>query len=243
MRLLYVFTVFASMRSYFFCFILFCFVSCNKSAYKALDAPWEPDYALDRSENTIKDYEARDAEKMPAPGGIVFAGSSSFAKWQTAAEDLAPLPIINRGFGGSTLPEVIYYADRMILKYRPKTVVIYCENDMFGSKKKTPEQVRDAYVALVKHIRKSIPDVRLYGVSLKPSPSRWNMREETTRANKLIKEFIESDKNHEYIDIWPVMIKDGRPDASIFTSDSLHMNEEGYERWIQVMKPVLEKAI
>ncbi len=61
---------------------------------------------------------------------------------------LLHLPIINRGFGGSTFPEVIHYADRTIFKYHPKTVVIYCENDMFGKKTKTPEQVRDAYVKL-----------------------------------------------------------------------------------------------
>jgi hypothetical protein len=132
---------------------------------------------------------------MPAPGGIVFTGSSSFTKWQSAAEDLAPLPIINRGFGGSTLPEVIYYADRAITKYNPKTVVIYCENDMFGSKKKTPEQVRDAYVQLCKLIREKQPDVRLYGISLKPSPSRWARKDDVIKANQLIQDYIKQDKN------------------------------------------------
>jgi lysophospholipase L1-like esterase len=231
------------MKKYFLVLLVACLGACNKPNYTSLDVPWEPDYKLDRSESSIKNYEAKDAEKMPAPGGIVFAGSSSFTKWQSAAEDLAPLPIINRGFGGSTIPEVIYYADRTILKYNPKTVVIYCENDMFGSKKKTPEQVRDAYVALTRTIRKKKPDVLLYGISLKPSPSRWERRADVERANKLIRDFIKSDKNHQYIDVWPVMLKNGRPDGSIFLSDSLHMNEEGYRRWIKVIKPILEKTV
>jgi lysophospholipase L1-like esterase len=231
------------MKNYFLVLLVALFSACNKPNYQSLDAPWEPDYKLNRSENSIKNYEAKDAEKMPAPGGIVFAGSSSFTKWESAAKDLAPLPIINRGFGGSTLPEVIYYADRTILKYKPRTVVIYCENDMFGSKKKTPEQVRDAYVALTKTIREKQPDVIMYGVSLKPSPSRWAKRADVEKANKLIKDFIKSDKNHQYIDVWPVMLKNGRPDGSIFLSDSLHMNEEGYRRWIKVLKPILEKTV
>ncbi|WP_138477551.1 GDSL-type esterase/lipase family protein [Dyadobacter bucti] len=231
------------MKKYFLVLLVVWLGACNKPNYTSLDVPWEPDYKLDRSESSIKNYEAKDAEKMPAPGGIVFAGSSSFTKWQSAAEDLAPLPIINRGFGGSTLPEVIYYADRTILKYNPKTVVIYCENDMFGSKKKTPEQVRDAYVALTKTIREKQPDVLMYGISLKPSPSRWERRAEVEKANKLIRDFIKSDKNHQYIDVWPVMLKNGRPDGSIFLSDSLHMNEEGYRRWIKVLKPILEKTV
>lgn len=231
------------MKKYFLVLLVVWLGACNKPNYTSLDVPWEPDYKLDRSESSIKNYEAKDAEKMPAPGGIVFAGSSSFTKWQSAAEDLAPLPIINRGFGGSTIPEVIYYADRTILKYNPKTVVIYCENDMFGSKKKTPEQVRDAYVTLTKTIREKQPDVLMYCISLKPSPSRWERRADVERANKLIRDFIKSDKNHQYIDVWPVMLKNGRPDGSIFLSDSLHMNEEGYRRWIKVLKPILEKTV
>lgn len=216
--------------------------SCHRPTYTALDTAWEPDYDVERSEGSIKIFENKDKEKMPAPGGIVFAGSSTFTKWQSAAQDLAPLPIINRGFGGSTLPEVIHYADRTILKYHPKTVVIYCENDMFGKKKKSPEQVRDAYVKLTKIIHDKEPKAFIYGVSLKPSPSRWARRADVEKANMLIKDFIEKDRRHAYIDIWPVMIKDGRPDGAIFLSDSLHMNAEGYKRWTKVLKPILEKS-
>ena len=230
------------MKKYFFVLFVFIIASCHKPVSSTTDTPWVPDYALNRSENSIQEFEKKDAEKMPAAGGIVFAGSSSFTKWQSAATDLAPLPIINRGFGGSTLPEVIYYADRTILKYHPKTVVIYCENDMFGEKKKTPEQVRDAYVTLSKLIRRSEPGVILYGVSLKPSPSRWDKKDDVIKANRLIQDYIKSDKQHHYIDVWPVMLKNGRPDGSIFVKDSLHMNEEGYKRWIKVFKPILQKT-
>jgi lysophospholipase L1-like esterase len=230
------------MKKIFLALLVVGFNACQKPNYSNLGASWEPDYKVDRFESSIAKFEQMDAEKMPAAGGIVFTGSSSFTKWQSAAQDLAPLPIINRGFGGSTLPDVINYADRAITKYKPKTVVIYCENDMFGKKPKTPEQVRDAYVTLVKKIRQDLPDVRLYGVSLKPSPSRWARKDDVIKANKLIQEFIKSDKKHHYIDVWPVMLKDGRPDGSIFTSDSLHMNDEGYKRWTQVFKPILQKT-
>jgi lysophospholipase L1-like esterase len=231
------------MKKYFLVLFIVGLNACHKPTTNNIAAPWEPDYKLDRSEGTIVSYEKQDAEKMPAPGGIVFTGSSSFTKWQSAAEDLAPLPIINRGFGGSTLPEVIYYADRTVTKYKPKTVVIYCENDMFGSKPKTPEQVRDAYVTLVQQIRQKQPDVQLYGMSLKPSPSRWARKDEVIKANQLIQDYIKTDKKHQYIDVWPVMLKNGRPDGSIFLRDSLHMNEEGYKRWVKVLKPILAKTV
>ncbi|WP_159471049.1 GDSL-type esterase/lipase family protein [Dyadobacter sp. 3J3] len=229
------------MKKYFVILGILFISSCHKPNYTALDKVWEPDYSVDRSESSIQAFEKKDSEKMPAPGGIVFAGSSTFTKWQSAAQDLAPLPIINRGFGGSTFPEVIHYANKTIFKYHPKTVVIYCENDMFGKKVKSPEQVRDEYMKLTKMIHEQEPKAKIYGISLKPSPSRWNKKEDVQIANQLIKDFIKSDRNHEYIDIWPVMIKDGRPDGSIFLSDSLHMNEEGYKRWTSVLKPILLK--
>lgn len=218
-------------------------VACQKPNYQSIGQPWEPDYAVDRHENSIKNFEQKDAQQSPAPGGIVFTGSSSFAMWREADKDLAPLPIINRGFGGSTLPEVIHYVDRAVIKYDPKTIVVYCENDMFGKKAKTPEQTRDAYVTLTKKIREELPDVKMYYVSMKPSPSRWSRRADVQKANQLIKTFVKSDRNHEYIDVWPVMLKDGRPDGSIFLKDSLHMNPEGYRRWTAVLKPILEKEV
>lgn len=231
------------MKKYILILFIAGFAACHKPNYVAMDAPWEPDYKIDRSENSIMAFEKSDSEKMPVEGGIVLTGSSSFTNWKQAASDLAPLPVINRGFGGSTFPEVIYYAERSVIKYKPKTVVIYCENDMFGQKKKSPEQVRDAYVALTKLLREQLPGVRLYGVSLKPSPSRWAQREDVIKANKLIQDFIKTDKKHDYIDVWPVMLKNERPDASIFLKDSLHMNEEGYRRWTKVLKPILEKTV
>jgi lysophospholipase L1-like esterase len=226
----------------YFALLLIGLVACHKPNYSSISDPFEPDYKLDRLEATILRYEEEDKIAPPQKqGAIVFAGSSSFTLWKSAKDDLAPLPIINRGFGGSTLPEVIHYADRTIFKYNPSTVVVYCENDMFGKKVKTPEQTRDAYVELTRLIRQRLPDVQMYYVSMKPSPSRWGRREDVIKANELIKRFVKSDRKHEYIDVWPVMLKDGRPDGSIFLKDSLHMNKEGYSRWIGVLKPILEK--
>lgn len=229
------------MRKYFVCVVLVSLAACHKPNYSNLADTWTPDYELDRLESTIREYEQQDEKAFPKEGGIVLAGSSSFRLWKSAKEDLQPLPVINRGFGGSTLPEVIHYADRTIFKYNPSKIVVYCENDMFGKKSKTPEQTRDEYVKLTRLIRSRLPNVKMYFISIKPSPSRWNRREDVERANELIGQFIKSDRRHEYIDVWPVMMKNGRPDGSIFVKDSLHMNKEGYSRWVGVIKPILEK--
>ncbi len=217
-------------------------LACQRQpSYQPIGAAYTPNYSLESNKGDIANFARQDAAQMPAPGGIVLTGSSSFRKWTNAGQDLAPLPIINRGFGGSTLPEVIHYIDETVLKYQPKTVVAYCENDMFVDKTKTPEQTRDSYVLFTKLVRDKLPDAQMYFVSIKPSPSRWARRDEVIKANKLIEDFVKKDKKHGYIDVWPTMLKNGRPDPSIYVQDSLHMNDEGYRRWTEVIKPVLMK--
>ncbi len=216
--------------------------ACHRQpSYQPIGAAYTPNYSLENNKNNIAGFAKQDAAQMPAPGGIVLTGSSSIRLWKNAAENLAPLPIINRGFGGSTLPELIHYIDETVLKYQPKTVVTYSENDMFVDKTKTPEQTRDSYVEFTRQVREKYPYVQMYFISLKPSPSRWARRAEVMKANQLILDFTKKDKNHGYIDVWPTMLKNGRPDPSIYLKDSLHMNAEGYRRWTEVIKPVLSK--
>jgi lysophospholipase L1-like esterase len=217
--------------------------ACHRQpSYQSIGTPYTPNYSVENNKNDIEGFKKQDAAQMPAPGGIVITGSSSFRLWKNAGEDLAPLPIINRGFGGSTTPEMIHYIEQTVLKYKPKVVVTYVENDMFVDKTKTPEQTRDSYVEFTRLVREQLPDVQMYYVSMKPSPSRWARRGEVIKANRLIDDFTKKDKNHGYIDVWPTMLKDGRPDAAIYLKDSLHMNAEGYRRWTEVIKPVLAKG-
>lgn len=213
--------------------------TCKNAHAVKSDNSFQPNYPLHRFESTIRGYERRDSVLFPGTGNIVFGGSSSIFFWETLANDMLPLTAVNYGFGGSTFPEVTYYATRTILKNNPKAIVIYCENDLFIQQPKTPAQVLADYTQLVHTIRQTQPKTPLFFISLKPSPSRWKRWSESAEVNRLIQEFGKSQKNHYYIDIVPCMMKDGRPDAVIFNADSLHMNAEGYVRWTNVIRPIL----
>ena len=90
-----------------------------------------------------------DSLSMPASGGILFVGSSSFTKWVDIKEYFPGYPIINRGFGGSSLPDVINYAEQAIVKYKPKQIYIYCgENDIAGSDAVTADTVLNRFKQL-----------------------------------------------------------------------------------------------
>ncbi len=189
----------------------------------------------------IAKFRELDRKKMPEPGQIVFAGSSSFTRWTDVASYFPARSIINRGFGGSSLLDVIRYANDVILKYRPKTVVIYCgENDLAGDAKLSAYAVEQRFRQLFGMIRKDLPNARIVYVSMKPSPSRWSLRAKFRAGNHFIESYLAKQPNTAFIDVWPSMLgSDGRPRRELFVDDELHMNEEGYRLWA----PLIEKAL
>lgn len=196
---------------------------------------------LDRFENTIIEYEQQDLQEFPLPDGIVFTGSSSIRMWRTIQVDLAPLPVVSRGFGGSIIPEVLHYADRVIYPYHPQMVVIYAgENDI--AKGFTPAEVLANFKELAIDIHQNLPDAEVYFISIKPSVLRWEMWPTMQEANQMIKEYITQNDYLHYFDAAATMLDNqGVVKDDIFIKDNLHMNAKGYEGWTGLMKPVLQR--
>jgi len=148
--------------------------------------------------------------------------------------DTFPYTIVNRGFGGSTLPDVNYYFENLIQPHHAKAVVLYCgENDITDGHK--ARDVFNSFYTFLRIFLKNNPDGKLLFVSMKPSPARWRYWPEFERGNALIESYISRLKstNIDYVDISKSMIdaKTKKPIPSIFVSDKLHMNTEGYQYW------------
>lgn len=193
-----------------------------------------------RYEKDISAFEAQDRVTSPPTGAIVCIGSSSMRGWhKTIHQDLAPLTIIARGFGGSTMNDAIYYANRMVIAYKPRAVVVY-EGDNDIAAGIPAEKLRDGFATFVNKVRAALPDVRIYYMSTKPSPSRLAKWPETQRANELIRQYCEKGKDLTYIDVATPMLDNTKaPRLDIFLKDRLHMNPKGYEIWTKAVKPVL----
>ncbi|HNP21599.1 MAG TPA: GDSL-type esterase/lipase family protein [Panacibacter sp.] len=191
----------------------------------------------------IAAFKKADALKFPPKHAILFVGSSSFTKWTDVQDYFPGYTIINRGFGGSTLPDVIRYAGQVIYPYQPKEIVIYCgENDVASSDTVTAQIVFERFKQLFGMIRTNLPKTKVVFISLKPSPSRWKMQDRVTAANKLISAYINNQKNAMFIDVYHKMLgADGLPLPGIFIEDSLHMNAQGYAIWKKEIEPVLMK--
>lgn len=187
--------------------------------------------------NDVQAFKKQDSIEMPTHYNTLFIGSSSFTKWKTLREDLPEYTPLNRGFGGSTLVDLIRYQKDVIDKYSPEKIVIYCgENDVATSESITGKIVLDRFKSLYQHIREKFPQIPVYYISLKPSPLRWDMRERMMDANKQIEAYCKNQKNTYFISIWKQMLVNKKPNPSIFIEDSLHMNHKGYEIWMKEIR-------
>jgi len=200
-----------------------------------------PKEKISRFEDEIINFEKSDNISFPDKNKILFVGSSSIRKWSTLITDMLPLEVIQRGFGGSTIPEVIYYSDKVVFKYFPKVIVFYCgENDHFIN---NSVKVYETFQYFEKKIHNKLPDCKLYFISIKPSPSRAHLWKKMSVTNRFIKYYCQITENTEYINIASKMFNENFTiKNNLFISDSLHLNSEGYKLWTSEIKPILEKS-
>ena len=192
-----------------------------------------------RGSAEIAQFEAADRAGFPAAGTIVFAGSSSIARWETLAGDFAGLPVLNRGIGGYTLHENLGTFDRIILPYKPPVIVLYSgENDL--TEGRTPTQVFGDFQSFVALTHAQLPATRIVYVSIKPSIARWSLTDSIRVANRLIRDYVSKDKQLQYVDVFtPMLDASGQIRRELFVEDGLHMNAQGYAIWSRLIQPAL----
>jgi len=196
----------------------------------------EPDPT--RFEQEIDAFANWDAKNSSPDDALLFVGSSSIRFWDTA--DAFPgYPVINRGFGGSHISDILYYFDRVIGRFDPSLIIFYCgENDIASGQ--DPDKVFDDYIELLARISQAFPDADFLYVSIKPSGSRIEYTEEFKSFNRRVGAYNEAKSRLHYIDLAsPLTTSDGRPDDSLFVDDRLHLNENGYRLWNEKMREFL----
>lgn len=222
------------MKKYLFVFILFLEIH-TATAQTTSTIPFQEE---------INVFIKKDSIVMPAANSILFVGSSSFNYWKDISNYFPGYPIINRGFGGSSLTDIIYFNQETILKYKPKQIYIYCgENDIAASDTITPQIVFERFKTLHSIIRTHLGNnISVIYVSIKPSVARWSMEEKFVAANSLIRNFINKQKNTQFLDVHSAMLdSNGMVYKDIFIADKLHMNAKGYAIWQKIIAPTLVK--
>ena len=220
------------MKKYLFVFVLFLGI-LSATAQTVSSIPFQAE---------IDVFIKKDSIAMPAANSILFVGSSSFNYWKDISNYFPGYPIINRGFGGSSLTDIIHFNQETILKYKPKQIYIYCgENDIAASDTITPQIVFERFKTLHSIIRTHLGNnIPVMYVSIKPSVARWSMEDKFVTANSLIRNFINKQKQTQFLDVHAAMLdSNGEVFKDIFIADKLHMNAKGYAIWQKIIAPTL----
>jgi lysophospholipase L1-like esterase len=183
-------------------------------------------------------FDADDAAHPPAPGGVLFVGSSSIRLWSNLEGQFANLPVvINRGFGGSQLSDCVRNLSRLVLPYRPRAVLVYAgDNDLAAGV--SAKDVLRRFTAFVDGVHAELPWTKIVYISIKPSPARLRLLPEIRQANELIRDYAASVDGVEYADVFNAMLDgNGKPRGDLFRADRLHLNSDGYALWKGVIAP------
>lgn len=198
-----------------------------------------PDPDPDRFAGSIEAFARWDSRNSFPEDAILFVGSSSIRLWPTAAA-FPGRPIINRGFGGSELSDVIHFYEQVIRPYSPSRIFLYAGDNDIGNGK-TADQVFEDFRELVELLQAGLPDSQLVFLSIKPSKLRWSKWPEMAEANRLVREYAATKPGLGYADLATVLLDgDGKP-KDVFVDDGLHLNEEGYRLWQEALAPYLDR--
>ncbi|RVU24954.1 hypothetical protein EOJ36_08080 [Sandaracinomonas limnophila] len=193
-------------------------------------------FAQNPFEREIVAYEKQDSISMPKKGQILFLGSSSFRLWKNFDADMKGIPAFNRGFGGSTLKDALYYFDRMVVKYQPSWIFMY-EGDNDIAKGESPEFIRDEFIDFSTRLKKVLPKTKLVFVAARPSLARTSNLQKQRELNSLIQSVVKEQKGLYYLDMHnPFFNADGSLMQDIFVADKLHLNEKGYQIFADQIK-------
>ncbi|HEX6126018.1 MAG TPA: SGNH/GDSL hydrolase family protein [Pyrinomonadaceae bacterium] len=188
-------------------------------------APYTREKDWEKEINALVEIDLR---QTPPHNAVLFVGSSSIRMWQSLRADFPGVNVINRGFGGSHLEDLVFFAPKIVFPYRPKKIVVYSgENDIEAGQ--SAENVLEDFKAFIDLRDANLPGTPVIYISLKPSILRWGKWPEMARANALIAAEVKRRKRVTFVDVAAKMLgTDGKPLPDIFVSDNLHLNAKGY---------------
>lgn len=200
---------------------------------------------ITRYQTDIDRYQSKNLKLQDVSCDVLFIGSSSINMWDNIYQDMHPLKIIRRSYGGAAIRDMIYNYNTIARSYRPKSIVLYVENDLAGSREDiTVGKTFDFFRIFINRLKRDYPGVPVFILSFKPSPARIKMLPKQKTMNFLLEEYAEKEDQVFYVDVTSCMYNwEGEIRTDIFRDDNLHLNQTGYDLWTAILKPRLLKAV
>lgn len=198
--------------------------------------------AAPRFASSIEAFLTADRTTPPPQQGILFIGSSIFRQWTTVAEDMAPLPVFNRAFGGSRTADILNHMDRIVLPYAPKLIVYYCgSNDVNANV--TPAKIAANFREFVERVHRKLPETRVLYVAINRAPQKRKDWDKVDEANRQIAAYCRSDRRLGFADVNPALFDShGEPRMELYKTDQLHFHPPAYREFTRILRPVVEST-
>ena len=212
------------------------------TVFAATSCGADPKSGTNRFEPDVLAFEAADHKNPPPEGAILFVGDSLFTRWRSMQTDLPDHVVINRGFGGSQMSDLLYYTDRIVLPYKPRLIVV-SEGDNDIHRGVTPDAVLAGMTTFVEKVHAALPKSRIAISGLTPSPARWSEADAEQRVNRIIRDYVATKTNVVFIDLFDAYLgPDGKPRGELFVEDGLHHTVAGYQIRIEALRVILREA-
>jgi lysophospholipase L1-like esterase len=197
-------------------------------------------------EEDIVALQALDKNQAP-DNAVLFVGSSSIRLWHSLAEDMAPIQVIQRGFGGSRTNDLVFYADRIVTPYDVKAIVIFIGTNDINVSDQPMEAVKNieaGMASLMATIRETHPDTDVFYIAITPTFLSWEKWDAVQVANATVAALMAADPQAHFIETSDLFLEEnGQPNKKLYQFDGLHLSEEGYERWTSRIKPLLLEVV
>jgi len=197
-----------------------------------------------RFQGEIERMLAKDKTNPPPRDGILFIGSSIFRLWTGLSEQMAPLPVFNRAFGGSVTGDILEWTDRLVLPYKPRIIVYYCgSNDVSAGE--SAQAILGRTKQFLKIVGEKAPNTFVYYTAIQKAPEKRDRWDVVDAVNREMERYSHQARHLGYIDLNPVLF-DGKGNLReiLFLPDELQFRREstGYAQFSKVVKPILTKA-
>ena len=184
-------------------------------------------------------FAEQDRESPPPKCPVLFVGSSSIRLWRTLEQDMAPMHVLNRGFGGSTIAQSNLYFARIVAPYRPRAIVFYAgENDLDSGE--APAAVAADFRKFMAKKRAKLGGTPVFFISAKPSKLRFSQFARQTNLNRTIRTLAARSSDLTFVDVVPSMMAGSKP-RDLYVDDGLHMTSEGYAIWSRLVREALAR--
>ena len=201
---------------------------------------------LNRFADQVAALEAGLHTNPPAPGGILFYGSSTIANWRQdnlLQRQMAPLSVLSTGFGGSTAEEALFYYHRLVLPAKP-SILVYYEGDNDLASGYAPSEILEITHRLFEWARRDLPGIRFVIIPAKDYPAQSAPQDQLAAVNQAFLDYAAEFRDTFVVDIGPVLRDEqGQVRTDIFEADNVHFNLKGYELLTEQVKPLLEELV